>query len=245
LSRILRATETALSSGAAVMTPGVMISRSLTLRTLQAMSELQRTPVVPLEAGAGPANPPCPAGGAPLWGGPPPRPGLDGPASRCESCGLAVIGAAGEPDAALRALDELRRDGGFALDNRASFSAWIGAAGWAGLQPGARYAFTVEAARRLLARRDQVVASVRWRPARGLALMWQTVLNGFTFGHNVALGALGRAGATPATSAWQRWLDGGISVLAAIPALLAALPLELGAAAFRRGGAVALSAELL
>src|SRR4029077_17823275 len=30
-------------------------------RTLQAMDELARTPVVPLEAGAGPENPPCPA----------------------------------------------------------------------------------------------------------------------------------------------------------------------------------------
>jgi hypothetical protein len=222
-----------------------MISRSLTLRTLQPMSERQRAPVVPLEAGAGPENPPCPACGEPLFGWIDARPGLAGPVSRCEACGLGVIGAAGGPEAALRALDELRLEDGYALDSRASFSAWIGGAGWAGLQPGGRYVFTVEAARRLLARRDQLLGSVRWRPARGLWLMWQTVLNGFTFGHDVALGALGRARAVPAGSSWQRWVDGLISVAVGLPALLVALPLELCAAALRRGGAVSFRVELL
>ena len=47
--------------------------------------------------------------------------------------------------------------------------------------------------RRLVANRDQVVSSARWAPGAGIATMWQTVLNGFTFGRNVALGALGRA----------------------------------------------------
>jgi hypothetical protein len=222
-----------------------MISRSLTLRTLQAMTERQRAPVVPLEAGAGPENPPCPACGEPLFGWIDARPGLAGAVSRCESCGLGVIGAGGGPEAALRALDELRLEDGYALDSRASFSAWIGGAGWAGLQPGGRYVFTVEAARRLLAQRDQLLGSVRWRPARGLALMWQTVLNGFTFGHDVALGALGRARAVPAGAPWQRWVDGLISVAVGLPALLVALPLELCAAALRRGGAVSFTVELL
>jgi hypothetical protein len=222
-----------------------MISRSLTLRTLQAMSERQRTPVVPLEAGAGPENPPCPACGEPLFGWIGARPGLSGPVRRCESCGLGVVGEAGDAEVALRELDRARRDGSYALDSRAGLSAWIGGAGWAGLGPGSRYLFTPEAARRLLARRDQVLGSPRWRPGRGLALMWQTVLNGFTFGHNAALGALGRAGGVPARAAWQRSIDAVITVLAAIPALLVALPLELGAAAFRRGGAVSFGVELL
>ena len=43
------------------------------------------------------------------------------------------------------------------IANRGGFSAWLGGAGWAGLEPGARYLFTVEAVRRLVARRDQVV----------------------------------------------------------------------------------------
>ena len=37
-------------------------------RTLPRMANAQRTPVVPLEAGAGPENPPCPACGEPLFG---------------------------------------------------------------------------------------------------------------------------------------------------------------------------------
>ena len=58
-----------------------------------------------------------------------------------------------------------------------------------------RYLFTVEAVRRLVARRDQVVKSSRWAPAAGLAATWQTLLNSVTFGHNVALAALGRGAA--------------------------------------------------
>ncbi len=54
--------------------------------------------------------------------------------------------------------------------------------------------------RRLVANRDQVVVSARWAPGAGIAAMWQTVLNGFTFGRNVALGALGRGTAVPAPS---------------------------------------------
>ena len=62
--------------------------------------------------------------------------------------------------------------------------------------------------------------------------MWQTVLNGFTFGRNVALGApRPRRSAVPAERPWQRRLDALISVVVAIPALLVAVPLELIAAA--------------
>ena len=75
--------------------------------------------------------------------------------------------------------------------------------------------------------------------------MWQTILNGFTFGRNVALAALGRAAAVPAERPWQRRLDGLISVVVAIPALLVAVPLELIAAALGRGGAISLRFELL
>lgn len=200
---------------------------------------------MPLEAGAGPDNPPCPACGEPLFGWIDARPGLDGPVSRCESCGLGVVGPAGEPEAVLQQLDRCRRGERIAVANRAGFSAWIGGAGWAGMEPGSRYLFTVEAARRLLARRDQVVKAARWSPGRGLALMWQTVLNGFTFGHNVALGAIGRGGAVAADRPWKRRLDALISVAVAIPAMLVAVPLELVAAALGRGGAVSFSTELL
>jgi hypothetical protein len=202
------------------------------------MSTAQRHPVVPLEAGAGPDNPPCPACGEPLFGWIDQRPGLAGPVSRCESCGLGVVGDPGDPKDALR---ELKPQ----VLNRGGFSAWVGGAGWAGLEPGARYLFTVEAARRLVARRDQVVKSARWAPGAGIATMWQTVLNGFTFGRNVSLSALGRGEAVLAEKSWQRRLDGFVSVVVALPALLVAAPMELIAAALRRGGAFTLRFELL
>lgn len=203
------------------------------------------TPVVPLEAGAGPDNPPCPACGEPLFGWIDDRLGLAGPVSRCESCGLGVVEAPGSAEEALHELDRLGSGQVTRIASRAGFSAWIGGAGWAGLEPNARYLFTVEAVRRLVARRDQVVRSAHWSPGAGIAAMWQTILNGFTFGRNGALGALGRSRPVPAEQPWQRRLDALISVIVAIPALVVAVPLELAAAALRRGGATALRLELL
>jgi hypothetical protein len=204
-----------------------------------------RTPVVPLEAGAGPDNPPCPACGEPLFGWIDSRPGLRGAVQRCESCGLGVVGGPAEAAEALAALDRLGNADGVRIANRGGFAAWIGGAGWSGLEPKSRFLFTTEAVRRLVANRDQVVASARWSPAAGVTVMWQTVLNGFTFGRNVALAALGRDTVAPAEQPWKRRLDGLISVVVAIPAMLAAIPLELIAAAFRRGGAVSLRFDLL
>ncbi len=209
------------------------------------MARTQPTPVVPLEAGAGPDNPPCPACGEPLFGWIDARSGLAGPVSRCESCGLGVVGKPGGAAEALRELDRIGTEWEVTIVNRGGFSAWIGGAGWAGLERGAGFLFTVEAVRRLVAQRDQVVKRVRWSPGAGIASMWQTILNGFTFGRNVALGTLGRGDAIPAELPWQRRLDALISVAVAIPALLAAVPLELIAAALRRGGAVTLRFELL
>jgi hypothetical protein len=201
--------------------------------------------VVPLEAGAGPDNPPCPACGEPLFGWIDARPGLAGAVQRCESCGLGVVGGTEGIGEALAALDRLGADGTVRIANRAGFAAWIGGAGWAGLSPNSRFLFTPEAVRRLVANRDQVVVSARWAPGTGIATMWQTVLNGFTFGRNVALAALGQGSAAPAQRPWQRRLDAVISVVAAVPALIAALLLELIAAALRRGGAVSLRLDLL
>jgi hypothetical protein len=208
------------------------------------MSDAQRTPVVPLEAGAGPENPPCPACGEPLFGWLSPQPGLRGPVSRCESCGLGVVGAAGDPEEALQEL-ALSGEGGPRIANRASYAAALGSAGWAGLQPGARYLFTVESVRRLAARRDQVVKSRRWAPLAGLASTWQTLLNSVTFGHNVALAALGRAQSVKAARPWQRRIDALASVVLAIPALAIAIPVELAGGLTGRGAVVSLQFELL
>lgn len=205
----------------------------------------RRRRVVPLEAGAGPENPPCPACGEPLFGWIDVRAGIEGPVRRCESCGLGVVGDPGGVEEALATLDRLERAGAIRIANRAGFAAWIGGAGWAGLQPGVRYLFTPEAVRRLVANRDQAVSADRWLPGTGIATMWQTVLNGLTFGHNVALAALGRAAATPALRPWQRNLDALICVAAALPALAIAAPLELLAAMLGRGSATAIRLELL
>ena len=209
------------------------------------MSDAQPTPVVPLEAGAGPDNPPCPACGEPLFGWLSARPGLRGPVSRCESCGLGVVGPVGEPEEALHELGRHGGDGSPRIANRTSFAASLGSAGWAGLEPEARYLFTVEAVRRLVARRDQVVKSCRWAPLAGLAATWQTLLNSVTFGHNVALAAFGKAGAAPAAKPWQRRIDALASVVLAIPALAVAIPVELAGAPIGRGAAISLQFELL
>jgi hypothetical protein len=209
------------------------------------MSNAQHTPVVPLEAGAGPENPPCPACGEPLFGWLPERPGLGGPVSRCESCGLGVVGAPGDPAEALRELDRGGGENCPRIANRAGFGASLGNAGWAGLEPDSRYLFTVESVRRLVARRDQVVKSRRWAPAAGLATTWQTLLNSVTFGHNIALAALGRGQAAPARHPWQRRIDALASVVLAIPALLIALPVELAGGLSGRGAVLSLRLELL
>jgi hypothetical protein len=209
------------------------------------MPNAQRTPVVPLEAGAGPENPPCPACGEPLFGWLSPQPELSGPVSRCESCGLGVVGNPGRPEEALRELDRLGHGGKPRIANRASYAAALGSAGWAGLQPGARYFFTIESVRRLVARRDQVVKSSHWAPAAGLAATWQTMLNSVTFGHNVALAALGHGEAARAKHPWQRRIDALASVVLAIPALLIAIPVELAGGIFGRGAIISLRLELL
>jgi hypothetical protein len=209
------------------------------------MSQIQRKPVVPLEAGGGPQNPPCPACGEPLFGWIDTRRGMAGPVSRCESCGLGVVGRPGSTEDALAVLDRLRGGDEVRIANRAGFSASLGGAGWAGLEPGAHYLFTVESVSRLAAHRDQLINGRRWVPGASVLTMWQTILNGFTFGRNVALGALRGEGAVPAEHPWQRRLDALISVVVAVPAMLVALPLELVAAALRSGGVLTLRLELL
>lgn len=202
--------------------------------------------MVPLEAGASPDNPPCPACGEPLFGWLAPQAGLAGAVSRCESCGLAVVGAEPDPQEALAELDRLRVGEDLRLGNRASFACALGNAGWSGLEPGSRYLFTVEAVRRLIARRDQVVASCRWVPGASIAATWGTLLNSVTFGHNVALAALGASAvAAPADKPWKRRIDVLASVVLAIPAILIAVPVELAGGACRRGAVVRIRQQLL
>ncbi len=208
------------------------------------MSQVEPTHVVPLEAGAGPDNPPCPACGEPLFGWIGDKPGLAGPVRRCESCGLGVAGDPAGAEEALRELDRLRDGDTIRIENRASFACSLGSAGWSGLQPEARHLFTVESVRRLVARRDQVVKSRRWVPGAGLAATWQTLLNSVTFGRNVALGALRGMPAVPAPEPWQRRIDALASVVLAIPALLVAIPVELAGGLSGRGAVISIRVEL-
>jgi hypothetical protein len=208
------------------------------------MNQAEPTQVVPLEAGAGPENPPCPACGEPLFGWVGAKRGLAGPVRRCESCGLGVVGDPAGPEEALRELDRLREDDAIRIENRASFACSLGGAGWSGLHPRARHLFTVESVRRLVARRDQIVKKRRWVPGAGLAATWQTLLNSVTFGRNVALGALRGQPAVPAEEAWQRRIDGLASVVLAIPALLVAIPVELAGGLGGRGAVIRIRLEL-
>lgn len=200
-------------------------------------------PTVPLEAGIGPGNPPCPACGEPLFGWATAPGGV--PVRRCEACGLGVVGDPGAEGDALEALEALRIDRGddphYRIANRASLQASLGASGWAGLEPESRFLFTPEAVRRLASARNRELLRVRWLPGPGVAAMWATLLNSFTWGRNIAPGALGRATPTPASRGWQRAMDAVISVLATPIVLLAALVLESSAAALGRGGVVSLT----
>lgn len=209
------------------------------------MSDTQPTHAVPLEAGAGPDNPPCPACGEPLFGWLAARPYLRGPVSRCESCGLGVVGASDGPEEALRELDRLGDEAGLRIVNRASFACSLGGAGWAGLGPEAHYLFTVESVRRLVSGRDQVVRSRRWAPLAGLAVTLQTLLNSVTLGHNAAAVTLGRGQGTLAKERWQRRIDILASVVLTIPALLVAIPVELGGGLIGRGAIISIRFELL
>ena len=205
-----------------------------------------RPRTVPLEAGIGPANPPCPACGEPLfgWATAPDA----APVRRCEACGLGVVGDPGDETEALAGLEQLRVRGGddprYRIANRASLQASLGASGWALIEAGSRYLFTAEAVRRLASGRDQQVARVRWRLGASVVSLWGTLLYSFTLGRNVALGALGRAVATPAGRRWQRALDAFISVVATPLVLLAAVLLETGAALAGRGGVLELTLRL-
>ncbi|MBS1678964.1 MAG: hypothetical protein JST08_16425 [Actinobacteria bacterium] len=204
-----------------------------------------RARTVPLEAGAGPDNPPCPACSEPLFGWLAEVDRLGAPVRRCESCGLGIVGESAGTEEALAALAQSGDQERARFANRAGLACSLGGAGWAGLEPGVHYLFTVEAARRLVARRDQVVHRRRWVPGPSFALTWQTLLNSVTFGHNVALAALGHGRAAPAEERWQRRIDGLASIVLAIPAAIVAVPLELLGALFRGGGVVDLRFELL
>jgi len=202
-------------------------------------------PRVPLEAGLSPDNPPCPACGEPLfpWVGLPVGTGV---AHRCEACGLGTLSRTGLASDALADLDRDRADDGtYTYENRQSLQASITGGAWSGLGTERAYRFSPQSLRDLVSDRDQVVKSSRWMPGSGIATMWQSGINMFTFGHNIALGAFGKALKIPARRSWQRALDVFITVVLAIPAIVLSVPIELIGGLFRRGGKYRVKLEVL
>jgi hypothetical protein len=200
----------------------------------------ERPRAVPLEAGIGPANPPCPVCGEPLFGW---ARGPSGEAvRRCEACGLGVVGEPGDSTEVMDALERLRAGDGhsYRIANRHSLAASLGGSGWAAIEPGSRYLFTPDAVARLVTARGEEVRGRRWAAGASIAAMWGTVLNSFTWGRNIAYAAVSRSTATPALRRWQRAMDAVISILATPVVLVAALLLESGAAAAGRGGVIQL-----
>jgi hypothetical protein len=76
--------------------------------------------------------------------------------------------------------------------------------------------------------------------------MWQTLLNGLTFHDNFATDVLAgrlRAGNSKNVAAYA--IDAMVTVLAAIPAFLLSLPVELAAVVARRGGLIEVDVKRL
>ena len=216
------------------------------------LSRAQRR-TVSLEEAAAEGAERCPACGEPLfawleaegWG-----PREDQLIDRCENCGLAAArGAVPAPDAAASVLlgDSAGRTGSVAITaaNAASLQAWLGAENWAALRPG-EFGLqpTPRAAELLLGRRGLRVTRVRHLATRGMASMWQTLLNLLTFHRDFATETLAgrlRPGSGRGRVAYV--VDVLVTVLAAIPTALIAVIVEGGAVIARRGGVIEISAE--
>ena len=202
----------------------------------------------------------CPLCGARAYGwltlpDPRSRPTVGMPATvsrvidRCEGCGAGIERTAGPIDLAaeLERIAEARPNGKRAIraPNRASVQAAIGAEGWAALEDWSGALLLTPRALRLLAERTgHEVRRLRFtRGGRNQRWMWQTLLNGLTlhpnFAHEVRAGRL-RPSSARGPGAFA--VDCVVTGLAAPLVALVSFPLELVAAAARRGGE--LSAEL-
>lgn len=201
------------------------------------------------------AHYPCPACGATLYGWTaahdPLAHGRRIVLDRCENCGLAVTRRREPPDAEaeIHQLIERNDDGRVMIvaPNRRSFQGSLGGAQWAGLEPELRRLhLTPESLRLLLAEQDLEVVD-QGTPFRNQAfkLMWQTMINAFTYRDNFVRNS--RAGRFPEPETGKDrflyGLDWTVSALVAIPTAMVALPLELLATAFARGGVLTVNAE--
>ncbi len=193
------------------------------------------------------AERPCPACGEPLyaWINAPaadPRNARTYVVDRCESCRLGAARIAELRSAAgLLAPGAERR-----LANCASWQAGIGGQHWAGLDlPDEPIILSPRSLELLLGKRGLRAGRRRQTVfGRNQAWMWQTLINAFTFHDNFAREVLRRR-LTPRSSrnSVAFAIDAAISILAAIPVALVAMPLELVAVVLGRGGELAVAVE--
>lgn len=209
-------------------------------------------PRVDVRRAAPPDAPACPACGDPLfaWLG---KDGEEPAVDRCETCRLTMSKGGRRPDRAgsVRALRERAASMGdtesltIAVDDAGSMQAMVGAGQWSGLERREGHAnLSRDAAERILRAEGLIVTRRRRLVRRGLAMMWQTLINLVTFERDFAPRALrGEIHPDSAASRARFAIDAAISVLIAVPVAALALMLELPAAALGNGGAVELSAR--
>lgn len=161
---------------------------------------------------------------------------------RCERCGVAIErGGELDLEAELEAVSRRADDGSLTIDcpNRASLQAFLGGGAWAPLDrvPG-RLVLNPRSLALLAERTGHRLGEVSFPPAgRGLAWMWQTIVNALTLRNNFARDALARR-IRPASRRERLGfaIDAMVSVLAAPLVALAAIPLEVIASLLGRGG---------
>src|SRR5690349_20598207 len=201
------------------------------------------------------AHYPCPACGATLYGWTAAHDPLDRGhkvvLDRCESCGLAVTRRREPPDAEAEIHALLDRNEGGTIDivapNRRSFQGSLGGAQWAGLEPEIHRLHLTPAALKLLLAKQGLEVTDSGTPFRNrsFTLMWQTVVNAFTYRDNFIRNH--RAGRLPkpvtGRDKFLYWLDWTVTILVAVPAAMFALPAELLATVFARGGVLTATAR--
>ena len=140
------------------------------------------------------AHYPCPACGQTLYGWTAAHDPLDRGKKivldRCENCGLAVTRRPEPPDAEaeIHQLISAADDGTVEIvaPNRRSFQGGLGGAQWAGLEPELRRLHLTPDSLGLLLRKQGLEVTDVGTPFRNRAfrLMWQTVVNAFTYRDN-------------------------------------------------------------
>ena len=144
-----------------------------------------------------------------------------GPVSRCESCGLGVVGGAADPEEALRELDRLGGEGGRGSPTApASPARWAAPAGpaWSPAPATCSRSRRCAASSPAATRSSRRAAGRRWRASRRPGRRCSTASPSATTSPSAPSAAPGRC--RPAKP-WQRRIDALASIVLAIPALRA------------------------